>query len=82
MLAALLIFSEIISRSLKEITELKSSVILSLYVKFMLSAPCGIRTHGLSLRSFTDSSLFLSISDGFSSFLTEKKKHYVDICRF
>ncbi len=49
---------------------------------FWKSAPGGIRTHGLSLRSFTDSGLFLSITDGFSGFESEKKKHYVDICRF
>ena len=53
MLAALLIFSGIISRSLKEITELGSSVILCHNVNIMLSAPCGIRTHGLSLRRRT-----------------------------
>ena len=44
--------------------------------------PGGIRTYGFSLRSSTDFGLFLSISDGFSGFLSEKKKHYVDICRF
>ena len=33
-------------------------------------------------RSDTDFGLFLSIFASFSGFLTEKKKHYVDICRF
>ena len=52
-LAALLIISGNISRSLKEITELGSSVILCSDVNIMLNAPCGIRTHGLSLRRRT-----------------------------
>ena len=82
MLAVLLIFSGIISRSLKEITEPKSSVILSLYVKYILSAPGGIRTHGLSLRKYNRLWSVLSISDDFSGSLTEIIGHYVDICRF
>ena len=53
MLAALLRICGNISSSLKEITELKSPVTLYLTVKIALSAPCGIRTHGLSLRRRT-----------------------------
>ena len=82
MLAALLRICGNISSSLKEITELKSPVTLYLTVKIVLSAPCGIRTHGLSLRSFTDFGLILWIFTGYCGFLSEKIGHYVDICRF